>query len=186
MPLVLSLFPLVYSGFLIAGLLWRSNENRDDISAILEALNTEIDMAVLHDGLPPGNKHSLLSMVCYFGQHFICFAHSHEHKKWIMYDDETVKLIGCWDDVISMCEGQHLQPQLLFFEAVKNRDGNSNRSYPIHVPRPTGIGVPGITSLIGSYLEERNKNRSGIGLQAVPRTFTSLMNGYPPGFLLYM
>ncbi|KAF7130792.1 hypothetical protein RHSIM_Rhsim10G0031400 [Rhododendron simsii] len=101
-------------------LLWPTDsESREDISATLTALTTEIDMAVFHDGLDLGKKHSLFSMVCYFGQHHICFAFSHEREKWIMYDDETVKEVGCWDDVISMCERGRLQPQFLFFEAVK-------------------------------------------------------------------
>ncbi|KAI8533841.1 hypothetical protein RHMOL_Rhmol10G0041300 [Rhododendron molle] len=101
-------------------LLWPTDsESREDISATLTALTTEIDMAVFHDGLDLGKKHSLFSMVCYFGQHHICFAYSHELEKWIMYDDETVKEVGCWDDVISTCERGRLQPQFLFFEAAK-------------------------------------------------------------------
>ncbi|KAG5527415.1 hypothetical protein RHGRI_028338 [Rhododendron griersonianum] len=101
-------------------LLWPTDsESREDISATLTALTTEIDMAVFHDGLDLGKKHSLFSMVCYFAQHHICFAYSQELEKWIMYDDETVKEVGCWDDVISTCERGCLQPQFLFFEAVK-------------------------------------------------------------------
>ncbi|KAH7846818.1 hypothetical protein Vadar_018514 [Vaccinium darrowii] len=101
-------------------LLWPTDsESREDILATLTALTTEIDLAVFHDGVVLGNKHSLFSMVCYFGKHHICFAYSHELEKWIMYDDETVEEVGCWDDVISTCERGCLQPQFLFFEAVK-------------------------------------------------------------------
>lgn len=56
--------------------------------------------------------------VCYYGQHYHCFAYSHENEQWVMYDDKTVKVIGGWDDVLSMCERGHLQPQVLLFEAV--------------------------------------------------------------------
>nr|CAB3501918.1 unnamed protein product [Digitaria exilis] len=54
--------------------------------------------------------------VCYYGQHYHCFAF--KDGRWVMYDDQTVKVIGSWDDVLVMCEKGHLQPQVLFFEAV--------------------------------------------------------------------
>lgn len=57
--------------------------------------------------------------VCYYGQHYHCFAYSCDHGQWIMYDDNTVKVIGGWDDVLAMCEKGHLQPHVLFFEAMK-------------------------------------------------------------------
>ncbi|RZC93212.1 hypothetical protein C5167_029189 [Papaver somniferum] len=103
----------------IAVLGWQNtHECASDISATLAALATELDFAVLYRGLLPGNKHRLVSMACYYGQHYVCFAYNCEQDRWTMYDDETVKVIGGWDDVILMCERAHLQPHILFFEAV--------------------------------------------------------------------
>ncbi|XP_026443657.1 uncharacterized protein LOC113343738 isoform X1 [Papaver somniferum] len=98
---------------------WQNTcESADDIKATVAALTTELDVAVLFRGLDPGNKHRLVSVVCYYGQHYHCFAYSIEQDRWTMYDDRTVKVIGGWDDVILMCERGHLQPQVLFFEAM--------------------------------------------------------------------
>ncbi|XP_055828881.1 uncharacterized protein LOC129896911 isoform X2 [Solanum dulcamara] len=104
---------------------WQNTcESVSDITATLSALSTEVDIGVLYHGLDPKNKHCLISMVCYYGQHYHCFAYICEHGQWVMYDDKTVKIfdiqvIGGWDDVLVMCERGHLQPQVLFFEVVK-------------------------------------------------------------------
>lgn len=98
---------------------WQNTcENVEDITATLRALNDEIDISVLYRGLDPRNKHSLVSVVCYYGQHYHCFAYSHDHGRWIMYDDNAVRVVGSWTDVLKSCEKGHLQPQVLFFEAV--------------------------------------------------------------------
>ncbi|GAB4860675.1 hypothetical protein Ancab_035838 [Ancistrocladus abbreviatus] len=98
---------------------WQNTcESVEDIRATLSALATEIDISVLYRGLDPKNIRRLVSVVCYYGQHYHCFAYSHDQERWIMYDDKTVKVIGSWDEVLAMCERGHLQPQVLFYEAV--------------------------------------------------------------------
>ncbi|KAK9080469.1 hypothetical protein SSX86_000227 [Deinandra increscens subsp. villosa] len=94
-------------------------ESVENIKATVAALSTEIDLSVLYRGLDPNNTRRLVSVVCYYGQHYHCFAYSHAHQRWVMYDDKTVKVVGRWEDVVLMCEKGHLQPQVLFYEAVE-------------------------------------------------------------------
>ncbi|XP_076954029.1 uncharacterized protein LOC143628280 [Bidens hawaiensis] len=99
---------------------WQNTcESVEDIKPTLAALSTEIDLSVLYRGLDPNNTRRLVSVVCYYGQHYHCFAYSHVHHRWVMYDDKTVKVIGGWDYVVLACEKGHLQPQVLFYEAIK-------------------------------------------------------------------
>ncbi|XP_057857330.2 uncharacterized protein LOC131066556 isoform X1 [Cryptomeria japonica] len=100
---------------------WQNNcENIEDILATLDAITTEIDVGVIYRGLDEGYTHRLVSVVCYYGQHYHCFAYSFEHARWVMYDDRTVKVVGGWDEVIDTCRRGHLQPQVLFYEATDN------------------------------------------------------------------
>ncbi|GFY87065.1 ubiquitin carboxyl-terminal hydrolase-related protein [Actinidia rufa] len=54
-----------------------------------------LDLGFMFDGLDPGHLYSLISMVCYSSQHYICFVYD-EREEWIMYDDAIVKVIGRW------------------------------------------------------------------------------------------
>ncbi|KAH6556463.1 hypothetical protein KP509_1Z176700 [Ceratopteris richardii] len=95
-----------------------SRESLEDISATMDTITLEIDAGVIYCGLDKGFKHQLVSVICYYGQHYHCFAFNHELRKWIMFDDSTVKIAGTYEDVVDTCRRGHLQPQVLFYEAL--------------------------------------------------------------------
>ncbi|CBI35030.3 unnamed protein product, partial [Vitis vinifera] len=100
----------------ITGMWQNGHERGADISTTLAALSTKIDLGILYEGLDEGNTHYLISLVCFTGKNYRCFAYRHEVEKWIMLDDEECKVIGCWNDVITVCRTRNLQPLILFFE----------------------------------------------------------------------
>ena len=63
---VILVLHLLISGLVVAVLVWRTAlESVDNISYTLKALTTEIDMGIMFEGLDPGHKHSLVSMVSF-------------------------------------------------------------------------------------------------------------------------
>ncbi|KAG0594892.1 hypothetical protein M758_UG119900 [Ceratodon purpureus] len=101
---------------------WQNGrESFEDISATVDAMDIAVDVGVIYRGLNEGFQHRLVSVVCYYGQHYHCFAYNQELGRWVMFDDSTVKVIGEWRDVASTCRRGHLQPQVLFYEAVAAR-----------------------------------------------------------------
>ncbi|CAK9162860.1 unnamed protein product [Ilex paraguariensis] len=99
---------------------WQTaSESADTILTTLIALNAEVDVGILYQDLDQGSRHVLVLMVCYRGHHYYCFANNHEHERWIVFKDENIKVIGSWDDLLFTCANAHLQPRLLFFEAIE-------------------------------------------------------------------
>lgn len=95
-----------------------SRESLEDISATMDAIAVDMDVGVVYRGLDKGFKHRLVSVICYYGQHYHCFAFNHDIGTWVMFDDTTVKIIGTYEDVVDTCRRGHLQPQVLFYEAL--------------------------------------------------------------------
>ncbi|CBZ56059.1 hypothetical protein NCLIV_064850 [Neospora caninum Liverpool] len=69
-------------------------------------------------------KHVFRGMVCFYGQHYVCFFHHWASAKWVLFDDSRVKRGLTWKGVVSMCVAGKLLPCLLFFERISLRPAN--------------------------------------------------------------
>ncbi|KAM0824474.1 hypothetical protein ACQ4PT_070176 [Festuca glaucescens] len=65
------------------------------------------------------DKNCLLNVIiqaCFYNQRYICFAV--DSGQWVLYDDQTAKVVGDWIQVLMMCEEKEMQPLVLFFEGA--------------------------------------------------------------------
>lgn len=78
-----------------------------------------MDVGELYRGVPPGlHRYALRSMVCYYGAHYQALVLVPDAGGWLMFDDARVTRVGSWADVRRKCEAGHIQPSVLFYEAV--------------------------------------------------------------------
>jgi hypothetical protein len=99
---------------------WEShNEAREDIAGTMAAIQEVVDVGELYRGVPPGlHRYALRSMVCYYGAHCQALVLEPDAGGWLMFDDARVTRVGSWADVRRKCEVGHIQPSVLFYEAV--------------------------------------------------------------------
>ena len=64
-------------------------------------------------------------MICFWGKHYFAYFrdfHSDNSADcWSLYDDNRVKKVGDWDDVLEKCLDGSERPILLIYEILKNK-----------------------------------------------------------------
>ncbi|EFN57334.1 hypothetical protein CHLNCDRAFT_21625 [Chlorella variabilis] len=100
---------------------WESHsEGPDVIASTLAALDEEVDLGEVYQGVQPGLfRYRLRSMVCYYGQHYQAMVLVPDAGGWLMFDDSRVSGVGGWADVRHKCKAGRIQPSVLFYEAVQ-------------------------------------------------------------------
>ncbi|CAI7843352.1 unnamed protein product [Closterium sp. NIES-54] len=72
---------------------WQSDrEEAEDIGLTLAALDVQLDVGVVYQGLPGPQRVRVVCVVCYYGRHYHCFSFHADLGKWVMFDDTTVKV----------------------------------------------------------------------------------------------
>eukprot|EP00192_Tetraselmis_astigmatica_P005526 CAMPEP_0117673744 /NCGR_PEP_ID=MMETSP0804-20121206/14645_1 /TAXON_ID=1074897 /ORGANISM="Tetraselmis astigmatica, Strain CCMP880" /LENGTH=515 /DNA_ID=CAMNT_0005482521 /DNA_START=1 /DNA_END=1548 /DNA_ORIENTATION=+ len=96
----------------------------DDISATLAAVDDHVDLGEIYSGVGPPGQHlyRLRSMVCYYGSHYQAIVLSPDLDKWLIFDDESISVIGSWEAAKAKCLVGRIQPSVLFYE-LKAADG---------------------------------------------------------------
>ncbi|CAN8324444.1 unnamed protein product [Cochlearia groenlandica] len=119
---VISICPPIF----IILLEWEKSETDEEINETVKALEYDIDLSRLYDGLERNTTYRLVSMVCCGSEEeeeeekYVCIAY--EKTRWVLLGRESLKreVVGNWKSVISFCGERKVRPQILFYEAARS------------------------------------------------------------------
>ncbi|CAN8324447.1 unnamed protein product [Cochlearia groenlandica] len=119
---VISICPPIF----IILLEWEKSETDEEIYKTVKALEYDIDLSRLYDGLERNTTYRLVSMVCCGSdeeeeeEKHVCIAY--EKTRWVLLERESLKgeVVGNWKSVISFCGERKVRPQILFYESARS------------------------------------------------------------------
>ncbi|XP_023644194.1 uncharacterized protein LOC17894782 isoform X2 [Capsella rubella] len=99
---------------------WVKNETEKDIFETTKALDWEIDISRLYEGLEePNIKYRLVSMIgCVEGE-YICMAYKKNRWVSLRHEASAEEVVGNWKNVIRFCGERKVRPEILFYEAFQ-------------------------------------------------------------------
>ncbi|KAG7537513.1 hypothetical protein ISN44_As13g013900 [Arabidopsis suecica] len=101
---------------------WEKNETEKEVSETTKALEWEIDISRMYDGLEPNTNYRLVSMVgcSEVEEEHICIAY--EKNRWVNLRRESLvgEDIGNWKSVVRFCGEKKVRPEILFYEAARS------------------------------------------------------------------
>ncbi|CAD5323828.1 unnamed protein product [Arabidopsis thaliana] len=109
-----------FCGFVTLVLKWEKNETEKEISGTLKAMDWEIDISKLYEGLEPNTNYRLVSMIgCGEEGEYICMAY--KKNRWISLRHEALieEVVGIWKSVVRFCGERRVRPEILFYEAAR-------------------------------------------------------------------
>ncbi|XP_019088340.1 PREDICTED: uncharacterized protein LOC104727216 isoform X1 [Camelina sativa] len=98
---------------------WEKNETEKEISETLEALDWEIDISRLYEGVEPNTVYRLVSVIgCGEEGEYICVAY--KKNRWVSLRHETLaeEVVGKWKSVVKFCGKWGVRPEVLFYEVI--------------------------------------------------------------------
>ncbi|KAF2560722.1 hypothetical protein F2Q70_00018858 [Brassica cretica] len=100
---------------------WEKGETEEEISKTTKALEWEIDISRLYEGLEPNTNYRLVSMVSYGeeDEEHICMVY--EKNRWVNLRRESLagEVVGNnWETVITFCGERKVRPVILLYEAA--------------------------------------------------------------------
>ncbi|XP_024007354.1 uncharacterized protein LOC18012939 isoform X2 [Eutrema salsugineum] len=101
---------------------WEKSDTEKEISETTKAMDWEIDISRLYEGLEPNTNYRLVSMVgCDEADEHICIAH--EKNRWVsLRHSESLarEVVGNWKSVVRFCGERKVRPEILFYEAARS------------------------------------------------------------------
>ncbi|KFK44967.1 hypothetical protein AALP_AA1G326800 [Arabis alpina] len=103
---------------------WVKDETEEESSDTTKALDSEIDISKLYEGVKPNTIYQLVSMVCYGEEEgYNCLAY--KMNQWFSLKDEALLeegLVGDWEDVVRFCKERKVRPEILFYEDPEGKE----------------------------------------------------------------
>ncbi|CAN7125738.1 unnamed protein product [Brassica rapa subsp. narinosa] len=101
---------------------WEKSETEKEISETTKALEWEIDISRLYEGLEPNTNYRLVSMVGYGeeDEEHICMVY--EKNRWVNLRRESLagEVVRSWKSVVRFCGEKKIRPEILFYEAARS------------------------------------------------------------------
>ncbi|CAA7034970.1 unnamed protein product [Microthlaspi erraticum] len=115
---VMSRRPLIFT----IVLKWENGETEKEISETTNALEWEIDISKLYEGLDPNTNYRLVSMVGYNEEveEHVCIVY--EKNRWVNLRRESLEgeVVGNWKSVVRFCGERKVRPEILLYEAARS------------------------------------------------------------------
>ncbi|KAG2301165.1 hypothetical protein Bca52824_029816 [Brassica carinata] len=101
---------------------WEKSETDKEIYETIEALEWEIDISRLYEGLEPNTNYRLVSMVGYGeeDEEHICMVY--EKNRWTNFRRESLlgEVVGNkWKSLVTFCGERKVRPEILLYAADK-------------------------------------------------------------------
>lgn len=93
--------------------------SKGDLQELFKMIPSTVD---LKEFLKVGEKqmqstrYIMRGMITYYGRHYIAYFYSHKHDTWVQFNDEHLKSIGNFKEVIKRCVSGRQQPTTIFYE----------------------------------------------------------------------
>eukprot|EP01025_Chloroclados_australasicus_P029637 TRINITY_DN2962_c0_g1_i2.p1 TRINITY_DN2962_c0_g1~~TRINITY_DN2962_c0_g1_i2.p1 ORF type:complete len:1581 (-),score=229.11 TRINITY_DN2962_c0_g1_i2:2728-7470(-) len=97
-------------------LVWESAvAPQDSVRETVVAIKPTLNIAKLFNGVQEPASYQLLGIVSYQRHHYNACAYNLAMKKWCLFDDEVVTIIGDYKNVIQKIQASLWQPVMLFY-----------------------------------------------------------------------
>ncbi|CAH2065565.1 unnamed protein product [Thlaspi arvense] len=101
-------------------LVWEKDETEEQISETIKALDCEIDISMLYEGLDPNTILRMWKMQVCCGEEEEHIGLAYKKNRWTCLRHEVVaeEDVGDWKSVVSFCGAKNVRPEILFYEVA--------------------------------------------------------------------